>query len=347
MGIAIAAAAALAIGGAYMAGDAKRKAAGAMKDAIGNVERISVASEDDIARKYDRRRFEGQLALQKELDPKAAALREGGIDTMLANLSNADDETALNLVRRLAEENGTEDPAVVAIKDKILSDAMTDLEAGAKLSPDFQAELVRSGLETGAGAGFGISPGSGAGRQSRELLGAAGIALKQQRTENAQGAAEFATSLSTARANILSGVAASLSNLTNNQFNKGQTAAGVGYSLVPEYGLSGADAVNLDLARINQQQQLTMAAGNVEAQKRTAQGEMYQSMMSSASSALGGAAAGGLFGASAQGAAQGMGYGQNTQLVGANIPQLQGPNRAGAAGWWDRIRGAGGRSMPG
>ena len=44
-----------------MAGDAKRKAAGAMKDAIGNVERISVASEDDIARKYDRRRFEGQL----------------------------------------------------------------------------------------------------------------------------------------------------------------------------------------------------------------------------------------------------------------------------------------------
>lgn len=332
MGGFLLAGAALAIGGgAYMAGDAKRKAAGAMKDAIGNVERISVASEDDIARKYDRRRFEGQLALQKELDPKAAALREGGIDTMLANLSNADDETALNLVRRLAEENGTEDPAVVAIKDKILSDAMTDLEAGAKLSPDFQAELVRTGLETGAGAGFGISPGSGAGRQSRELLGAAGIALKQQRTETAQGAAEFATSLSTARANILSGVAASLSNLTNNQFNKGQTAAGVGYSLVPEYGLSGADAVNLDLARINQQQQLTLAAGNAESQKRLAQGEMYQSMMSSAASALGGAAAGGLFGASAQGAVQGMGYGQNTQLVGANIPSIQ--LKASAPSW--------------
>lgn len=318
------AAAALAIGGSYMAGDAKRKAAGAMKDAIGNVERISVASEDDIARKYDRRRFEGQLALQKELDPKAAALREGGLDTMLANLSNADDKTAIELVRRLAEENGTEDPAVVAIKDKILSDAMADLEAGAKLSPDFQAELVRSGLETGAGAGFGISPGSGAGRKSRELLGQAGIALKQQRTENAQDAAEFATNLDTARANILSGVAASLSNLTNNQFNKGQTAAGIGYSLVPEYGLSGADAVNLDLARINQQQQLTLAAGNVEAQKRIAQGEMYQSMMSSTANLLGGAAAGGTFGAGAQKTAQGMGYGgQNTQLVGANIPLIQ------------------------
>lgn len=340
--------AALAAAGTVAKGEAARKAAGAMKDAIGNVERIDVAKENDIARKYDEARYRGQLELQAKVDPTAAALRTTGMEKLLASLNSADDEKALELVRKLADENGTEDPTVKAVKQKLVDDALADLNRGATLSPDFQAELVRAGLESGAKSGLGIAPGSAGAQASRKLLGAAGEQLKQQRATAAESAVSTVANLQAARTNILTGTAAMLANLTGQQAGKAANAAQIGYSLVPQYGLSGSDAVNIDFARLNQAQQLALASGSVEAQKRLAQGEMIAGLFGAGSQALGGLAGAGALGSGAQsymqgaGGGMGGGFGGMGQLQGTTLGPVQGPNRAGWAGSWDRFWGSGG-----
>ncbi len=291
MGVAIAAgvvALAAGIGSAYMKGDAARKAANAKKDAIGMVERINVGSEQDIALRYDRNRFKNQLDLQKEFDPVTGQIREAGLKGVLAGIDSPDDEKALALARTLADENIDKDPGIEAIKTKLIDDALADLERGAELPPEFQAELVRSGMEAGASSGLGFAKGAAGEQASRRLLGEAGIALKSQRQQTAAGAATLGMDLSATRANILSSVAGLLTNLTAAKFGKSMAGVELANATMPEAGLSGADAVNLDLARINQQQQLTLALGDIEASKRMAQGEMYAEMIGSAGNAVGG-----------------------------------------------------------
>lgn len=336
--------AAAAAGSAYAKGDAARKAGNKMKDAIGRVERIDVAKEQEIAQNYDRERFKGQLALQAELDPKAAALRTEGMDALLASLSDPNETKALELVSKLADEVGTESPAIKALREKIVTDALSELELGAELPADFQAELVRTGLEAGARSGLGVAKGSGGEQASRRLLGEAGVALKQQRTENAEGALTLDSNINAARTNILTNTAAMLSNLVNSRAGKAQQAATMGYSLVPEYGLSGADAVNLDLARINQKQQLELALGSVEAQKALAKGEMIAGFIGA-----GGQAFSGIMGGMGGGGASGGGGSgiMGNWGAGSSIGNFEGPNRQGSAGFWDRIRGRGGRVISG
>ena len=281
-------AAAGAIGGAVAKGDAARKAANARLDAIRAMEDISTTGENTLAQTADVDRFKGQLQLQKDVDPTVAAIREAGAKGVLNSLDTPQDANARALADQLAKENVTPDANLEALKTKLLTDAQADLDRGAQLDPSFQAELVRSGLESAGASGFKAAPSGGAARSARTLLGAAGIALKEQRRRAAIESAGAVSDLQSARANILSRIVPTLTSLGDATAARSGRAFGMANDAVPEYGLSGAEMVNLDLARINQQNKKQAAIGGLNAEKAIAKGQMYSEMIGAGTDLVGG-----------------------------------------------------------
>lgn len=277
-----------AVGQAAVKGDAARKAANARLDAIRQMEDLNIQTEQGIARTADKERFQGQLDLQREVDPTVAAMREKGAKGILDSLDTKQDESARALADTLASENAQEDPKIVALKNKLLEDAQAELDRGADLPPELQAEMIQSGLETAGSAGFAAAPKGGAARSAKTLLGAAGLALKEQRRQAAISSAGAVSDLSTARANILARIVPTLTSLGDATAARAGKAFLTANQSIPEYGLSGAEMVNLDLARINQKNQKLAQMGGIESEKRLAQGQMYSEMIGSVSQGLGG-----------------------------------------------------------
>lgn len=280
-------AAAGAIGGAIAKGDAARKAANARLEAVRAMEDIVTADENQLARTADTERFAGQLALQKELDPTVAKIREAGAQGVLASLDTSQDANARALADKLASENLEPDKGLEALKTKLLADAQADLDRGAQLDPAFQSELVRSGLESAGASGFKAAPSGGAARSARSMLGAAGIALKEQRRKAATETAGAVSDLQTARANILGRIIPTLTSLGDATAARAGKAFGMANEAMPEYGLSGTEMVNLDLARINQQNKKMGLIGGLNAEKAIAQGQMYSEMIGAGANAVG------------------------------------------------------------
>ena len=272
-----------AVGSAAAKGDAARKAANSRLDAIRAMEDIIPGEENELARNADTERFAGQLALQGALDPTVSKIREAGAQGVLDSLDTPQDANARALADKLAAENMEPDKGLEALKDKLLADAQADLDRGAELSPDFQAELVRSGLEGAGAAGFKAAPTGGAARSARTLLGAAGVALKEQRRKAAVETAGTVSDLQTARAGILGRIVPTLTSLGDATAARAGKAFGMANEAMPEYGLSGTEMVNLDLARINQQNKKMAAIGGLNAEKAVAQGQMYSEMIGAGS----------------------------------------------------------------
>lgn len=276
-----------AIGGAVAKGDAARKAGNARLDAIRAMEDINIQTEQDIARTADKERFAGQLQLQRDVDPTVAAVREAGAKSLLSSIDTAEDQKARDVAGVLASENMQEDPKLVALKAKLLEDAQADLDRGAELPPEFQAELVRSGLETAGSSGFRPGAKGGAARSARTLLGAAGLALKEQRRQSALSSATGVTDMAATRANILSRIVPTLTSLGDATAARAGRAFLTASGAVPEYGLSGSEMVNLDLARINQQNKKQAAIGGINAEKAIAQGQMWSEIIGAGTQGVG------------------------------------------------------------
>lgn len=295
MGALIAAAAiagGAAIGGAVLKGGAARKAANARKDALNKMELIDLGKTQEIALAADKERFKNQIALQKELDPTLAAIREGGAKGVLDTLYTEQDKQAEALGTKLYEETKEDTPGMQALKEKLLEDANADLARGAELPPEFQAELVRTGLEKAGKAGFAPGAEGMAGRTAREMLGAGGLALKEARRKAAVESATGVQNMNATRASILSRVIPTLNSITAARAQRAGLAFGLAEGAMPEAGLSGAEMANLDLARIKQQNDKMKALGGVAAEKAIAEGEMWASILSA-----GGSMAGGVIGA--------------------------------------------------
>lgn len=274
-------------------GDAKRKAANKRLDAIRAMEDIDPKKLNALALEADKTRFREQLALQRAEDPTMAAVRERGARGLLESFDTQADKDAETLAGVMASEAGADQSKMEAVKGKLLDDAIKELEAGATLPPEFQAELVRTGLETGARAGFRPEARGGAARSARELLGSAGIALKEQRRQSAISSAGAVSSLNEARANILSKVIPTLQSIGGEKQRRAGFAFAVANEAVPEAGLSGAEMANIDLARIQQQNQKQQMIGGLQAEKALGQGQMWSGIIGSATGAAGGLMGGG------------------------------------------------------
>ena len=286
--LAVGVAAAVTVGSAYMKSQGAKAAAQKQIDALRSQEQINVPSLQTEAQQADEAKYKGTLALQKEVDPGLAATRQNSID-QLAALSGPQktDAQAQGLADAAFNEN-VSDPQSQALRQKLLADAQQQLDAGATLSPAFQAEVVRSGLESGTGNGFSANKGGALGRDATKAIGVAGEQLKQTRVASANSEANTATQMAATRASILANLIPVINAVPAVQMQRAQAGFSTAQSALPNYGLSGTQTVGLELQRIADKNKTLTAVGQQQAQQQLAQYGFYESAIGAAGSALGG-----------------------------------------------------------
>lgn len=279
------------VASAAMQADAAGKAANARQNALANLKKLNIPQIQQDAQAADVSQIANSLATQKSLDPQAAALREKGAQGLLANLSNPDDAKAAAAAERMFSEQGGPDAGLEAVRSSLVADAQHQLALGSSLDPMFQAELVRAGLE--GGNTFAPAAKGMAGQTARKLIGSAGIQLEQQRRAAAQGDVAAAQGITTARANILSNLVNTLHSVGTTTQQRAGAAFGVGQGTLQPVGLTGKDVANLSIANTNQQNQATLAGGDIAANRALANGQFLSSLVGGATSFAGGLLGGG------------------------------------------------------
>lgn len=254
---------------------------------------------NELAQKADEARAKNRIALQETVDPELAKLRQLGKEQLLAN-ANIPEESkqSSQLANALFQETKQQDPRLEAIKNSILDAAQSEINAGATLPPEFQAELVRTGLNQGTQAGIAVNKNSIGGPVAK-ALGLAGIQLQQQRQQAAQQLATTGQNLVSARTNILASVFPKLRDLeTQRRIEAAQNFAAAEAAL-PESGLSGQDVTNIEIARqkglanvVGQQAQVKANQAQANAAATAGYIGAGTSLVGGAAGAIGGAGAG-------------------------------------------------------
>lgn len=247
---------------------------------------------NDQALAADTNRAANRLALQGLIDPSLLNSRyasEGAIADQLSQLGQGN-------AKKVADQATTEaiagGPQMEAAKQKLIDTAMEELNAGATLPPDVQAELVKAGLEQ-SGAVTGHASGQGAGGTIlRTVLGTAGLNLKKQREQQAAGLITSAQNLASSRSAVLQSLFPSL---TQTQLANLQGSQGVltqSNSMIPNAGLSGTDVANIWLARVGATNSLTQQAAQAGANGSMALGGIYGNLAGGLAGTVGRSGAG-------------------------------------------------------
>jgi len=307
------------------------KAAAAQRKAIDQQQEILRKKLDPgalnlLAQQMDKERAQSRLELQREVDPEIAALRDFSKQQLLKLAQQAPETRRTEQVtRQLFEENIRPDERMERIKDTIIARAQEDFDAGATLPPEFQAELVRTGIQAGSRAGVGVSDKTVGGTTSR-LLGGAGIALKQQRAAEGAALATTADSLAQSRQRLLANIFPTVAAQEQAEIQRATGGLAIAESLLPESGLSGTQGVDIELARRKAQMNLQAQRGNVGAQQAIARGQAVAQGIGSVTSGLTSGLGGGIGGGGGQqqgpppGAAlAGATYGANYGSVYGNV----------------------------
>jgi len=231
----------------------------------------------------DTERAMNQRALQEQLDPKLAEARYEAESKILEGLKGLGaDSDAMRLGGVAAREAETGIPGMDEVKSRLVDAALSELDAGATLPPDVQAELVKAGLEQGGMVTGAASPHGIGGQLVRELLGSAGLQLKQQRQQQAAGLANQAQNLETSRQNILQQLFPSLANVQLGQLGGAQDAIKNIEAFTPQAGLTGEDITNLWLQRVGATGQLDRAAAEAASRGALANSQIWNQAIGSA-----------------------------------------------------------------
>lgn len=300
MGVMIAAAAVVAAGavaGAVVKKGAADKAAKAQKKGIQQQQSLLKKKLDPsvlnkLAQDADKERAEGRIALQKEIDPELAQLRQLGKEQLLQQASiEESSKQSTQLANKLFEQTKEQDPRLERLKNSILDAAQSEIDAGATLPPEFQAELVRSGLSQGSQAGISISRDSIGGNVARSL-GLAGIQLQQQRQQAAQNLVNTGQGLVLARTNVLASIFPKLRDLETQRRMEAGQMFGVAEGALPESGLSGDTIANLEVARQKGMAGLLGQQAAISAQQSRDKGEYTSALIGAGTSFASGAIGG-------------------------------------------------------
>lgn len=276
-------------------------------------EELSYSRVNQEALNAERQRARNRIAIQEEVDPELAQLRQLGKEKLLAQAKAPDASLeSVQVAKHLFEENINPDTGLEKLKNQIIDRANQKMAQGATLPPEFQAELVRAGVSQGAQAG--LKPvASTVGGKLYQALGSAGVALEAQREQEAQNLAQTATGLQQSRARILESIFPTISQTEATQRNTAAATFGVGEQTLPQGGLTGAEAANLQINRGNTLIKLRGKRGAISAQQALAGGEANAAYIkagtSFASSALGAYSGGVTNGAGGYGSMMGGGGG--------------------------------------
>jgi len=275
------------MGSAAIQASAMKKATQMQIDAI-NQQRELIRSELDPSKvapmvaDADARRAASMLALQGKIDPALLAARYQASSNLLGTLQQPGGQ-AEDLASQLFSEIEKPDAGLEAVKAAMIDRALDEMDAGATLPPDVQAEIIKAGLERSTASGVGASRAGLAGETAKKVLGTAGVQLQQQRENQAMNLTKTADELSTRRAALLASVFPQLKNLQTQNVQNSLAALTTSNAMVPESGMSGGDMLNLLKARVGAEQSLTRDEG-------AARSELAKGIGSAWSGALGGAA---------------------------------------------------------
>lgn len=207
-----------------------------------------------------------RLSAQALFDPSLLQARYNASDAILKGAGELGSESAATRVGGVAAGEAVAGiKGMGDLKTRLIDEALNEINAGATLPPDVQAELVKAGLErSGQVTGRAGATGLG-GNVLRELIGTAGLALKAQRQERAAKLAGDAQALEESRQRILGTLFPNLSTVQLNQLAGQQSVLNQSNAMVPEVGLSGQDVANIWLARVGATNQLAQSAADAQA----------------------------------------------------------------------------------
>lgn len=282
------------IAGAAISADAVKDATNAQIKALEKqkkfvFDQLDPAKISGLSTAADVERTKNRLALQATVDPallRARYAASAGIEDQLAGLtSGAGDVLAEQAASEAMQSSGDFDD----LKKRLIDTALTEIDAGASLPSDLQAELVKAGLERGSQlTGSAATQGLG-GQAARKFLGEAGLALQAQRQGRAAALGEAAQNLEARRASILGTLFPALKNtqLANMQATGG--AFSLANQAVPEAGLGGSDIANLFLARVGATNQLGQSIADAAARGGMANAQIWNNAIGGATNAIAGA----------------------------------------------------------
>lgn len=224
----------------------------------------------------DIERTKQRLALQANIDPALAKLRQSAQQQLLEQTSQIGQGVQEEL-GAVAAANALEgNQRTTDLKNRLIDAAMEELDAGATLPADVQAELVKAGLErSGTVTGGNTGPSGVSGTIARKLIGREALALKAQRQASAQQLAGTASNLESQRQQILASLFPSLNAMQLQNIQATAGALGVSNQMVPEAGLGGTDIANLWLARVGATNQLSQSAADIASRGAAAQGSIF------------------------------------------------------------------------
>lgn len=259
----------------------------------------------EIATAADIQRAQQRLALQGKIDPALLATRYVSQEALFKLAQEGAESAGDKVAARLFEETMKEEPRLEQLRGRLIDQALEEIDAGATLPPDVQAELVKAGLEKSGTIGTGTSSRGLAGQLTRKLIGTEALALKKARQDQAVRLGQAAQEITNQRLGILGSVFPSLKNLQTTNLEQQSKLLGVANALTPEAGLGGTDITNVLMARVGATNTLTQAAGDTAARGALLQANALQQMIGGISSAAGSISSG-----------IGQGLGQNTSTAG-------------------------------
>ena len=213
------------------------------------------AAEQDIARAWQQRAF------QEQFDPELAAQRmqsQKMLSDQLAGIGQGaeQDVAALATQEAMAGSGGFTD-----LKNRMIDAALTELNSGATLPPDVQAELVQAGLERSGMVSGAASPRGIGGNILRQEIGQGAIKLQADRQQRAMALASSAQQLDSARSAMLQSLFPNLQALKAKDIGMTSAILQQSEALVPEVGLTGRDIAELWKARVGAYAQGTQDIG--------------------------------------------------------------------------------------
>jgi hypothetical protein len=287
------------IAGAFIAGDAARKATALQSAAIGQIQQnitsgMNPEQVQQLATQADFQRAQNQQKLLGQLFPGLASAEQTaaqGIAQQAGGFGAGSPSTAI--AQQAAQDAIKNAGATQQGQNQLIDAALSQLKAGATLPPDVEAQLVQAGLEssgmtTQSASGQGIG-----GQQLRTILGTAGIQLQQQRQQQAAQLLTSAQNLEQSRQNILQSLFPNLSAVQLQQLQGSGTAFGIGANATPQAGLGGSQIANVWLNRVGALNQAIGQQAGVQAAGQLAQGAIWGNAIGSAVSGIGSVGLGG------------------------------------------------------